>query len=464
MDTSYSLFMTDGNGRWFMVKHAKTSPILPSAWSVCLHSCDHNQTVENQIRECMKVDLGIIFSGQLELVGRVEYKTGKHLGQREINHVYKSVVIPREIDALINLNPLMIQQCAWWTNVEIGERLQSKYISPYFRAIWRVMSSLRSDGPIVNLGDPVSADALPTSDHVIEAPFQYIKSLGGKGVRGRLVRLIQPRFSLSDNDTNLLATIVEDLHNVSLVVDDIEDQSTMRRGAKCAHLLFGTAQSINAYGFVMVRTIARLAERSPEAAVVLLNALVVLHRGQGTDIQWTGTSHVPSVDAYLRMIKSKTGALLSIIPKIASILGTPSESLCRQLVEWFETLGIYYQIRDDYCNACDPMYWESKGFFEDMNEGKLSYMVLLALRDNGVRPRLLELLAEEATPISMCDKQEAFWLLYKSGALEQTRQYLLRLYDELLPLDGVLIKSLYIPAIPLQTGKIERRTFEVTNF
>ena len=43
-----------------------------------------------------------------------------------------------------------------------------------------------------------------------------------------------------------LLFIVEILHNASLIIDDIEDKSEMRRNKKCVHLIYGEDISINA--------------------------------------------------------------------------------------------------------------------------------------------------------------------------------------------------------------------------
>jgi geranylgeranyl pyrophosphate synthase len=41
------------------------------------------------------------------------------------------------------------------------------------------------------------------------------------------------------------------LHNASLLVDDIEDNSILRRGIPVAHKIYGTASTINSANYVM---------------------------------------------------------------------------------------------------------------------------------------------------------------------------------------------------------------------
>ena len=37
--------------------------------------------------------------------------------------------------------------------------------------------------------------------------------------------------------------------------------------------------------------------------------------------------------------------------------------------------ALFFQIRDDYINLTDPMYWKERGFCQDFDEQKISYLV-----------------------------------------------------------------------------------------
>jgi len=42
-------------------------------------------------------------------------------------------------------------------------------------------------------------------------------------------------------------------------------------------------------------------------------------------------------------------------------------------------LGLYFQIRDDYCNLSLKEYSENKSFCEDLTEGKFSFPIIHAI-------------------------------------------------------------------------------------
>ena len=68
-------------------------------------------------------------------------------------------------------------------------------------------------------------------DETVLEPFRYISTVPGKDVRGKLIDCFQLWFHLeSETVLQSIKEIIGDLHNASLLVDDIEDNSSLRRG------------------------------------------------------------------------------------------------------------------------------------------------------------------------------------------------------------------------------------------
>ena len=49
-------------------------------------------------------------------------------------------------------------------------------------------------------------------------------------------------------------------------------------------------------------------------------------------------------------------------------------------------LGLYFQIRDDYCNLSLKEYSENKSFCEDLTEGKFSFPIIHAIQTGETNP------------------------------------------------------------------------------
>lgn len=98
-----------------------------------------------------------------------------------------------------------------------------------------------------------------------------------------------------------------------LRVDDVEDNSLLRRGIPVAHSIFGTAQTINSANYVYFGALQELSKLgNPKAIQIYADELCNLHRGQGMDLFWRDTLTCPSEDDYLEMVGNKTGGLFRL--------------------------------------------------------------------------------------------------------------------------------------------------------
>lgn len=87
-------------------------------------------------------------------------------------------------------------------------------------------------------------------------------------------------------------------------IDDIQDNSILRRGIPVAHSIYGVASTINAANYVMFIALERvLSLNHPDATTVYTEQLLELHRGQGMEIYWRDNYTCPSVEEYKQMTK-----------------------------------------------------------------------------------------------------------------------------------------------------------------
>lgn len=141
------------------------------------------------------------------------------------------------------------------------------------------------------------------------------------------------------------------LHNSSLLLDDIEDNATLRRASPAAHQIFGIPSTINAANYVYYLSLDKLvkhfpSEVMPEAVKIYTEQLLELHRGQGFDIYWRDNFTCPDEEQYLAMIRRKTGGLFGLGVGLMQLFSTDKRN-CNHLIA---LLGTYFQIRDDYAN------------------------------------------------------------------------------------------------------------------
>ena len=260
-----------------------------------------------------------------------------------------------------------------------------------------------------------------SSDPALLEPFRYINSVPGKDVRGKLIDCFQLWLQVESPDVlTSIKDIIGDLHNASLLIDDIEDNSKLRRGNPVAHSLFGVPAVINCANYVYFLALEKVhALDNPQALTVFCGELLNLHRGQGHDIAWRDAIQCPTEDQYLAMVQDKTGGLFRLAVGLLQAFATTShkETNFDTLVN---NLAMYFQIRDDLINLADEEYFKSKSFCEDLTEGKFSFPIIHCIRQDPQDTRLISILKQRTEDIEI--KRYAQTIMKEAGSLAHTRR------------------------------------------
>ena len=206
-------------------------------------------------------------------------------------------------------------------------------------------------------------------------------------------------------------SLPEVVHVGSLMVDDVEDKSEIRRGGPAAHLIFGEAPAINSGTacYFLGQIVVKHAELDDATKLriydLYFQGLRAVHTGQALDIAGLHNimdEVVASGDgAYLeKRIKAihtlKSAVPASFLAQVGGILGGGNDEQVNGLKFYFEALGLAFQIMDDVLNL--------KGFErglkdtgEDLAEGKITYPVAKAMGtlEKADREKLWAIIAEK---------------------------------------------------------------------
>lgn len=235
------------------------------------------------------------------------------------------------------------------------------------------------------------------------APYKYLEKVPGNKIRTAFMEAFNRLYFGVDNDTLMgeINDLVNILHDSSLLIDDVEDNSEFRRGEVCAHIKFGAPLTINGVCmmyFIAIRKSENLAPLFTEDVKlqttisiailrIITDEMLNLHHGQGLDIYWRDNldmNNLPSEEEYYEMVMDKTGGLLRLMVKLL-LAFVPSKS-CHSLA-LASLMGIIYQLRDDYFNLTSDRYSHNKGTVgEDIIEGKMSFPILHCLRSTNDSP------------------------------------------------------------------------------
>jgi len=186
------------------------------------------------------------------------------------------------------------------------------------------------------------------------------------------------------------AAAIELIHNFSLVHDDIQDNSDLRRGRRTVWVKWGAPMAINVGDAMFVianQSILDLVAHYPaemvvKAARILNDCCLDLTRGQYLDMSYEERNDL-SIEDYWPMIGGKTSALLSACTHIGSLLGYANDEKQEAYRLFGYHLGLAFQVQDDILGIWGDEALTGKSAASDLVEGKNSLPVLFALGKNG---------------------------------------------------------------------------------
>lgn len=188
---------------------------------------------------------------------------------------------------------------------------------------------------VVNL-QKVGEDLEPES---LRKAVRYYIETPGKLLRPILLLTFSytlDRRALMDPRLIQAATIIELLHVVSLLQDDVMDKHEERRGIKTPRVLYGDDRAILASDWLIAESIRRAVKLGPEVVEYLADVAQRLSRGQALDLDG----------------ERERAAELKTAPLIEATLVLPAIILRRREIlelakKLGRSLGVLYQYSDD---------------------------------------------------------------------------------------------------------------------
>ncbi|KAI9150204.1 Ophiobolin F synthase [Paramyrothecium foliicola] len=212
--------------------------------------------------------------------------------------------------------------------------------------------------------------------HPVDTICDYIASSPSKGFRSTIINALNQWFQIPEHYVTIIKEITKMLHNASLILDDIQDQSLLRRGKPATHTIFGAASSINSATYLFVQAV-QMVNNNFDASVQasFLEILNRMHIGQGYDLHWKFYMLCPTEEEYLEMVDQKTGCMFEML--LLLMVSKSKQVKGDQFGAFVQLFGRYFQVRDDYMNLTSADYAQGKGTCEDLDEGKLSYPLVV---------------------------------------------------------------------------------------
>jgi len=193
-----------------------------------------------------------------------------------------------------------------------------------------------------------------------------------------------------------LAIGLELVHNFTLVHDDIMDQSKLRRNIPAVHIKYGMPTAIIAGDLLFTKAFESMHNISGDLSIFknveygLIDCVRLISEGQQLDIEFEDRKIVAE-DEYLDMILKKTAVLFMYSAEAGAILGGGSREQINALNEYGKSLGLAFQIQDDYLDMSSDEKTLGKDIGNDIRNGKKTLIAVHSLNNaKGEDRKLLE--------------------------------------------------------------------------
>ena len=157
----------------------------------------------------------------------------------------------------------------------------------------------------------------------------------------------------------------EMMHVGSLIIDDVQDQSTVRRGGPCCHTVHGEPIAINSgtAAYFLTQNLLHSDELSDKQKLriydLYFSAMRAGHAGQAIDLggmaplmpDVVATGNYAVLESrILACHRLKTAAPAGCLARMGAVAGNGTDEQIAAVGEFFEAVGLAFQIMDDVLN------------------------------------------------------------------------------------------------------------------
>lgn len=277
----------------------------------------------------------------------------------------------------------------------------------------------------LNLVEDELKRAVVSNVGLLSRAGEHIVLSGGKRLRPRVLLLSFKAAGGEDISRAVpVAAAVELLHTASLVHDDINDSSDLRRGHRTVNARWGDNLALLAGDFLFIRLLNLIAAFESSVIRVVADSCLALVEGETLQVLTLGDTEMAE-ETYLKIVGQKTASLFAACAELGALVAGEAGQLAAALREYGYSLGIAFQIRDDTLDLVSKSGALGKPVASDLRQGKMSLATLFAIRRS-----------DRAKEVLLSDEPErAIQLLHSTGAIEyatlKARQYAARAKDAL---------------------------------
>ena len=249
---------------------------------------------------------------------------------------------------------------------------------------------------------------------------EHIILAGGKRLRPVLLLLMAGALGYKGTDHHKLAAVIEFIHTATLLHDDVVDDSNLRRGRPTANAIFGNPASVLVGDFLYSRAFQMMVEcQNLRILDIVAEATNVIAEGEVMQLMNMHDASL-DVDAYLRVIRSKTAKLFEASTRLPAVLTQSSAAVETACAQYGQALGTAFQVIDDVLDYDGDAALMGKNLGDDLREGKATLPLIVAMqRGNPAQCALVKHAIEQGDVAALAD---IVHIVRETGAMQATRE------------------------------------------
>lgn len=210
--------------------------------------------------------------------------------------------------------------------------------------------------------------------------------LSGKMIRPGLVLLSGACCGKITNAHIQIASIIELLHNATLLHDDVIDEGQIRRGKPTMNRLYGNESAVLLGDFLLSRVFKMCTFLEPEIVKIISKTTIRVCEGELRQTIHKRDWHLSETE-YIEIITEKSAALFSACCHLGGCLSDANEKQIQSLSCYGLNFGIAFQMTDDLVDITGDENKSGKTLGSDVDKNKPTLALIYMLNQLNERTK-----------------------------------------------------------------------------
>lgn len=204
---------------------------------------------------------------------------------------------------------------------------------------------------------------------------------GGKRLRPIFVILSAQYFGVKNPEIVKFASIMELVHTSSLIHDDVNDNSDLRRGKPTINALYDNNIAVHIGVYILIEALKNVynVSHTKELLNILTHTAVEMSRGEIAQLA-SMFDTAQTIETYNYRIERKTALLIAICCQTGAILSNASKEQVEAFYNFGHHLGMAFQIKDDLLDLMPSDKKIGKPIGQDLKNGLINLPTILLLQ------------------------------------------------------------------------------------